>query len=542
MRHLRKQLAFTIVELIVVISIIAILALIVTLSFGAWRSSVTKSQIKSDLSAAASHAQKFANSSGDTGYNDSTNLLSGFSASSGVVISVDTTTLTKTYFCLNGRDSGSTVYYYIESPTRDKGAVEGTCADAPDRSVPTAATIASLTTTSVSALNLTWSAVAGADSYTSQCSTDQAFIGNLTQATTTAPTVSRAVTGLTANATYYCRVRAVNTKGAGDWSTIASASTSSITPTGLIAQGDASTTAKIKWNSVPSAIKYTVQQCAESACNGSSGIPVKSYINITNTNLTATDLVGDLTYYFRVSSTNSGGTSGYSSTKSVNRVTNTVGLLAWWKLNNGNANNEVAGVSIDGTLVGGVTSSTGQSGLSNTALTLNGTTGYINFGEKYNSQALPISISMWVKRDPGKNMWFTWDDTSSTYYGPVFYAGDDGAIQAMYGDGTGTGSSNRRSFGTGNYATPVTDSVWHHIVITISGAVTATMYMDGVSYQYATSGTGGALAHTTSGPMRMGILTRSGPSYSGGAFDDVRLYNRVLSSSEVQALYDGGAW
>ena len=46
--------AFTIVELIVVISVIAILAAIVLVSYGAWRTSTATSSLKSDLGHVAS--------------------------------------------------------------------------------------------------------------------------------------------------------------------------------------------------------------------------------------------------------------------------------------------------------------------------------------------------------------------------------------------------------------------------------------------------------------------------------------------------------
>lgn len=44
---------FTIVELIVVIAVIAILAGLVIVGYGQWRSNLTNSEVKNDLSAAA---------------------------------------------------------------------------------------------------------------------------------------------------------------------------------------------------------------------------------------------------------------------------------------------------------------------------------------------------------------------------------------------------------------------------------------------------------------------------------------------------------
>ena len=54
---------FTIIELVVVITVIAILAAIVVIGYGSWRNSVAKKEVFSDLSMAASAMEKSENTS-----------------------------------------------------------------------------------------------------------------------------------------------------------------------------------------------------------------------------------------------------------------------------------------------------------------------------------------------------------------------------------------------------------------------------------------------------------------------------------------------
>lgn len=78
---------------------------------------------------------------------------------------------------------------------------------------------------------------------------------------------------------------------------------------------------------------------------------------------------------------------------------------------------------------------------------------------------------------------------------------------------------------------------WHHIVGThVAGSTTIAMYVDGVpggSMQF-TSATDPA---PNSGPLALGQLGLYTGLGFGGGLDDVRLYARVLSASQIQELY-----
>ena len=88
------------------------------------------------------------------------------------------------------------------------------------------------------------------------------------------------------------------------------------------------------------------------------------------------------------------------------------------------------------------------------------------------------------------------------------------------------------SWASYNSNAELSTGTWYHIVMTYDGSE-FTLYIDG-SLDKAVSETG--TPETNSEPLYIGDF----PDYSGmnGQLDDVRIYNRALSESEVQELYD----
>jgi prepilin-type N-terminal cleavage/methylation domain-containing protein len=207
----RHQAGFTIVELIVVISIVAVLAAIGVLGYGAWRDSLVVSAVKSDLQAAVS-AMEDAGSFDEDGYPE--DVGSVFTPSDGVQVSGGSSD--GETFCIDGTStSNPSITYYIDSESSETGPQEGTCATRPiPPAMPSGLTVA---TKSYEQINLSWSPAVGALSYNLQCATNTIFSSGLQETNVTGTTGS--VTGLSPDTLYHCRIQSVNATGSSSWST-----------------------------------------------------------------------------------------------------------------------------------------------------------------------------------------------------------------------------------------------------------------------------------------------------------------------------------
>jgi hypothetical protein len=88
--------------------------------------------------------------------------------------------------------------------------------------------------------------------------------------------------------------------------------------------------------------------------------------------------------------------------------------------------------------------------------------------------------------------------------------------------------------------TPVSynDGKWHYVVVTYGGS-TVRIYVDGV--QVATKSTSGAIPDNTgTQPVRVGANSLALNGYFTGNVDEVRIWNRALTTQEVSDAYNDG--
>src|SRR5262249_25243293 len=80
---------------------------------------------------------------------------------------------------------------------------------------------------------------------------------------------------------------------------------------------------------------------------------------------------------------------------------------------------------------------------------------------------------------------------------------------------------------------------WHHVAYTFDGT-TQTLYIDGTPV--ASGMTGRSISYDSS-PFLIGRDIQNGSPYGflGGVIDEVAIYNRALSSTEIAAVYAAGA-
>ena len=84
--------------------------------------------------------------------------------------------------------------------------------------------------------------------------------------------------------------------------------------------------------------------------------------------------------------------------------------------------------------------------------------------------------------------------------------------------------------------TPLTASQWHHIVVTSSGSELK-LYINNAS-PITTSATVTTLDSTNVGSLAIGYEQRNNTHYFDGLIDQVRIYDKALSSFEVDVLYN----
>lgn len=168
---------------------------------------------------------------------------------------------------------------------------------------------------------------------------------------------------------------------------------------------------------------------------------------------------------------------------------------------------------------------------------------YVDLGNSATIKpSLPVTISVWVNVSSLAGSWFFDNDAqqATNYSGVELGVVSTGQIQLEYGNNLGGDSpSFRQSFLT---TAAITAGRWYHIVGVAINATTMNVYIDGVSKSGALSGTGSTLGYSTA-TAKMGanlessLVDPNNAIYFNGIIDDVRIYNRALSASDVAQLF-----
>jgi Concanavalin A-like lectin/glucanases superfamily len=183
-----------------------------------------------------------------------------------------------------------------------------------------------------------------------------------------------------------------------------------------------------------------------------------------------------------------------------------------------------------GTYTGGFT--LGQTGAivndTNTAVLLNGTTGYISVPDN-NSLDLangPLTLEAWIKLSATGNFDGIICKGNGAYY---FRKSTDGSLHFLRDSGADLAGSTRT----------ITDTTtWHYVVVTYAGANGAvTFYVDGLS-----SGSSSPASNlvNTAYVLTIGRRSTSATEFFHGSIDEVAVYNVALSAATVSAHYAAG--
>ncbi len=205
----------------------------------------------------------------------------------------------------------------------------------------------------------------------------------------------------------------------------------------------------------------------------------------------------------------------------------TNGLVGWWKFN-GDAN---AAVGTGATVLNGAPLTTGQNGRANSAYSFNGSNQDMTISSSFSLTTTNVTMSTWV------------NNPTATNSGAFFKIGDNG-----YGIGIGNTSFDNSNPGTKLIAlyegvrwivtSKDLGTGWHHVALVVDASGVPSVYEDGVLIgQYAGAN---ALAPASNSGSYIAAGSATGRMFKG-SIDDVRVYNRPLSATEVQTLYTNGA-
>jgi hypothetical protein len=219
--------------------------------------------------------------------------------------------------------------------------------------------------------------------------------------------------------------------------------------------------------------------------------------------------------------------SGYNASAEVS-ATFMSDLVAYWKFDEGTGTTvaDYSGNRNTGTLINGPQWTAGVSGK---GLYFDGTDDNITV---LNSNSLnpsnAFTVTAWV------NPAATFTDFRSIVvknYKYYLYS----SVTGYCGDGGPLGGFNEAINTTVCELPPLLVGSWTHLSLTYDGSM-LTLYRDGVAV--ATSTASGALQATT-GDLQIGASEYG--EFFKGLIDEVRVYNRPLSSAEVQAIYQKNA-
>jgi lysophospholipase L1-like esterase len=191
---------------------------------------------------------------------------------------------------------------------------------------------------------------------------------------------------------------------------------------------------------------------------------------------------------------------------------------------------------------------TSGNGLHGTATAVSYTTGKIGAqAAQFDGASSNVSIPKSVTDDFTVAMWVKTTDTAGSA-GNNWWAGKalvDGEVSGGAAD-WGTAIVNGKFvLGVGSTGGDTTiassvninDGTWHHVLATRNNGTGAmAVYVDGVSRGTGTGPTGSRSAPSA---LRIGTNLPGWGAFLNGTLDDVRLYNRILSASEITALASG---
>ncbi len=221
-------------------------------------------------------------------------------------------------------------------------------------------------------------------------------------------------------------------------------------------------------------------------------------------------------------------------------------LVGWWRMNEaagGTLVQDFSGYGNNGTWNGNTTGNI-TSGRFGNALRFDGIDDYVNAGDVTAlNNASAFTIEGWINQTDVSSITRIWGKTNSENYDMGLTTYSSGLYFEL-----GNGVNSNANWP--EYGTTISNNTWNHVVLIFDGSGSGNisrmkMYVNGI--QRTLTFQGGAI------PASMPDLTGknftigwynapSFPTVFDGSIDELRIWNRVLSTDEINASYNAGSY
>jgi uncharacterized repeat protein (TIGR01451 family) len=274
--------------------------------------------------------------------------------------------------------------------------------------------------------------------------------------------------------------------------------------------------------------------CSQAAgivtCNWAS---IPSSNNFTTTIIVTPTIPGTLTLSASVAGTQSDPNTSNNTKSKTTAVTATScsalpsGSVAWYRAESNGADS----VGPNFATSTGATYVTGKVGQ---AFSLNGTTAYVSAPDNTTLRPTALTLEGWFFLTGGSGTRVLVSKTAGTNVSNSFliFVASDGSMGGGYGNATGADMMST--------STVPTTSAWHHFAYTYDGS-SQQIYLDGGLAGSASASP--TIAYDTH-PLLIGaeIDNEIVTSFFPGLIDEVTIYNRALSQSEIQSVFGAGTF
>lgn len=371
----------------------------------------------------------------------------------------------------------------------------------------------------------------------------------------TGSVVPVSLTGLTSNTLYYVRAFAVNAAGKKAYSDqvkIIRTGASPVVGVNTALASAAITTANVAFvltsPGSPAAVEYGI--CYSSTTNAPD-ITNSPTVQVSNpavgapTTVNLMNLASNTRYYYRAYAKPASGPPVYSDVSSFTTQVDTVAqdLIASVSFTDQSLQ-DVSGNNNHAIPVNGPTFTADRKGRASSAILLNGTGNYVYMAENSSLRPTALSISIWIKPTTVDRRMQIYNksrfsDGSAEMYSSLIKPSE--TIAGNITINTDIKQNSNCQPGVGWQTFPIDSKLavntWHHVVLTYSGR-SAKMYYDGTLLATTDDLPASSIDQCAGGDLKFGAQSQQIPSYFYGALDDIRIYKRAITASEVQTLYN----